>query len=150
MFYWLEKGHRSHPPSRGEDFARAWISGGRAHWKPSLCLPTTISIGISIGNGVVWSQFQLHYGNPLVFQCNFISWHPHQHVLHICDWFLPKFLSGMSYQTDSGKILKMAFCTMNYGTFRNGPYFLTELRSRILKSLPQTYSPLFPTVLRGN
>ena len=32
---------------------------------------------------------------------------------------------------------------MDCGTFRSVPYSLTELRSRILKSPPQTCSPLF-------
>lgn len=71
-------------------------------------------------------------------------------MLHIWDWFLLRFLSGVSYQIGSGKILKMGFCTIRCGVFRKVSYSVTELRGRILKSLPQTYSPLISTDYKGN
>lgn len=67
---------------------------------------------------------------------------PIERLLYLWDWVLPRIPSDVSYQIVPDQIFKMALCTMRGDTFMSVPYSLTELRDRLLKSLPRTYSPL--------
>lgn len=68
---------------------------------------------------------------------------PTEPLLYLWDWFLPRIPSDVSYQIVPDQIFKMALCTVKGDTFMNVAYSLTELRDRLLKSLPRTYSPLY-------
>lgn len=71
---WLEDSHRAHPPSRrGDDHEFQEVG---SHWGPSEYLPTTVSVGIITGNGLSGHRSSCSYRNPLVFQRDYINWHP--------------------------------------------------------------------------
>lgn len=89
------------------------------------------------------------YENPLAFQCDYVNWHPHQRLLHIWDWFFTQV--SFWFELPNCSWLKKKLCApWEVVRFRSVPYSPSGLRGRILKFLPQTYTPLCSAVLRGD
>lgn len=56
-----------------------------------VCLPEFL-LGLQLRIRLSGHRFSFSYRNPLVFQCDYINWNPHQHLLLIWDWSDPDFL----------------------------------------------------------